>query len=510
MKHPEDWKAIFGACGFDEVELCSLSGQLDNADILIATRPQNSELASLDHEEQHLDDTPEPKKERERKVIIATTVDCESENEFKDSLSKELIANGVAHDTIMSLSPYGAKKQNGAKASWPKLLPTIDDSAGRDIDIIHLIGALEKPTDCLPADSMKELSKRAKNITNLLQTLGARKARLWIVAPGGARAITMSGTPSPVQSGIWAYGRTAMNEYGDLDIRLIDFEEGLKSEECAQRLATLLSSPGDETELVLTKNGMQALRVRRGLPASPANSGETKKATAITLSHPTSGSLDQMKWMPAKRSTLKDEEVEIAVVATGLNFRDVMWAQGLLPEEALEDGFAGPTLGFECSGKITSIGKKVSGLKVGDRVMALAPACFASHVTVSQTAVSKLPSGTDLTAAATIPVAFLTAYYALHHLAHLEEGEWVLIHGAAGGVGLAALQVAKWRRAKVIATAGSDEKRSFLKMLGADHVLNTRSLDFVDQVRAITVDEYGDGVDVVLNSLVWRSDGTQH
>ena len=104
-------------------------------------------------------------------------------------------------------------------------------------------------------------------------------------------------------------------------------------------------------------------------------------------------------------------------------------------------------------------------------------------------------------AGATIPVAFLTAYYALDHLARLEKREWVLIHGAAGGVGLAALQIAKWRQARIIATAGSDEKRAFLKMLGADHVLDTRSLDFVDQVRSITKGSDGSGVDVVLNSL---------
>ena len=70
-------------------------------------------------------------------------------------------------------------------------------------------------------------------------------------------------------------------------------------------------------------------------------------------------------------------------------------------------------------------------------------------------------------AAATIPVAFLTSYYALHHLARLARGEWCLIHGGAGGVGLAALQIARWRGARTIATAGSEEKRDFLRMLGA-------------------------------------------
>ena len=109
-----------------------------------------------------------------------------------------------------------------------------------------------------------------------------------------------------------------------------------------------------------------------------------------------------------------------------------------------------------------------------------------------------MPSTVSAEEAATIPVTFLTAYYALVHLAALSEGETVLIHGGAGGVGLAALQIAKWRGAKIIATAGSEDKRNTLKLLGADVVLDSRSLAFVDAVMEETA---GEGVDVVLNSL---------
>src|SRR6185369_3223655 len=123
---------------------------------------------------------------------------------------------------------------------------------------------------------------------------------------------------------------------------------------------------------------------------------------------------------------------------------------------------------------------------------------FASRIVVPEVAAAPLPSTIGFDAGATIPVAFLTAYYGLHHLARLRRGEWVLVHGGAGGVGLAALQIARWRGAHTILTAGSDDKRDFLRMLGADHILSSRSLDFVDDVQAIT---HGRGVDVVLNSL---------
>ena len=219
------------------------------------------------------------------------------------------------------------------------------------------------------------------------------------------------------------------------------------------------------------------------------------RATVLELTQ--SGDLEALSWVARNRRAPEDGEVEIEVTATGLNFRDVMWSLGLLPEEALEDGFAGPTVGFECSGRVVRVGAGVEHLAVGDPVIAMAPACFASHVTVTSEAVARLPDNIALSDAASIPVAFLTAYYALDHLARLRKDEWVLIHGAAGGVGLAAVQIAKRVGARIIATAGTDEKRAIVTALGADYVLDTRSLEFVDNVKAIT----GGGVDVLLNSL---------
>jgi NADPH:quinone reductase-like Zn-dependent oxidoreductase len=140
----------------------------------------------------------------------------------------------------------------------------------------------------------------------------------------------------------------------------------------------------------------------------------------------------------------------------------------------------------------------VGDIMPGDKVMGIGPAAFSTHVRVRRDGVTKLPEGMDTVAAATVPVAFLTAYYAMIELGHIQPEETILIHGAAGGVGLAALQIAKLKGAKVIATAGTVEKRRFLELLGADHVFDSRSLDFVTDIRAVTD---GKGVDLVLNSL---------
>src|SRR5262249_53601896 len=108
------------------------------------------------------------------------------------------------------------------------------------------------------------------------------------------------------------------------------------------------------------------------------------------------------------------------------------------------------------------------------------------------------PRDIDFREAATIPITYLTAYYALCHLAHVRRGERVLIHAAAGGVGLAAIQIAQHLGAEVFATAGSDEKRDYLRKLGVEHVFSSRTLDFAEQIMEVTGRE---GVDVVLNSL---------
>ena len=191
-------------------------------------------------------------------------------------------------------------------------------------------------------------------------------------------------------------------------------------------------------------------------------------------------------------------QVAISVRAAGLNFRDVMWAMDLLPDEALLDGFTGPTLGLECAGEVIAVGDGVEDFAPGDRVMAFAPASLATQTVTAAHAVMAIPDGMDFAAAATIPVAFLTVAYALGHLARLEAGERVLVHGGAGGVGLAAVQWAKQCGAVVFATAGTAAKRAMLRRLGVEHVLDSRTLGFADEVMRLTG---GDGVDVVLNSL---------
>jgi len=177
---------------------------------------------------------------------------------------------------------------------------------------------------------------------------------------------------------------------------------------------------------------------------------------------------------------------------------DLQLTYRVLADHALENGFAGATLGMELSGVVVAAGPRAGGLQPGDAVIAFAPASFATRALTRAAAVVKKPADWSFAAAATVPATFLTAYYALHHLARLEEGQRVLIHGAAGGVGVAAIQIAQMAGAEIFCTAGSETKRDFLRMLGIEHVFDSRSLAFADQVMAASA---GEGLDVVLNSL---------
>src|SRR3712207_4168007 len=171
---------------------------------------------------------------------------------------------------------------------------------------------------------------------------------------------------------------------------------------------------------------------------------------------------------------------------------------GLLPEDALEGGYTGKALGMECSGTISAVGPGVDGLEVGDAVMTSAPGALRTNLTIDAGFVVRKPDHISFEEAATIPITFLTAYYSLHHLGRMQAGDRVLVHAAAGGVGLAAIQLAQRAGAEVYATAGTPAKRDLLRALGVPYVMDSRSLSFADEVMQFTG---GQGVDIVLNSL---------
>ncbi len=302
----------------------------------------------------------------------------------------------------------------------------------------------------------------------------------------------------PADAALWGFARTAMNEAGRLQVRMTDLPREMTSASQNALLAEWLA-PSQENELCLTAQGARyAPRLRReASPATPVEANQDNSITTLEFHSP--GQLRNLHWLSKPAHPPAADEIEVEVLATGLNFRDVMYTLGLLSDEALEDGFAGASLGLEFSGRISRIGGEHSDFASGDLVVGFGPASFSNRLLTKADAVARLPENIDPVAAATIPTAFFTAYYALHHCARLQPGEKVLIHGAAGGVGIAAIQVAQWLGAEIYATAGSEEKRDFLQLLGVEKIYDSRSLTFAEEILAESAD--GEGVDVVLNSL---------
>ncbi|MFH8979129.1 type I polyketide synthase, partial [Streptomyces sp. NPDC017890] len=188
---------------------------------------------------------------------------------------------------------------------------------------------------------------------------------------------------------------------------------------------------------------------------------------------------------------LADGEVRIDVRSAGVNFRDVLIALGMYPGDAV--------MGGEVAGVISEVGAGVTDLAVGDRVFGMVQRAFGPVMTADRRRVARAPRSWTDEQAATTPIVFLTALYGLQDLAGLRAGERVLVHAGAGGVGMAAIQLAHHLGAEVFATA-SEGKWDVLRSLGLDddHIASSRTLEFEEKFLAVTD---GQGVDVVLNSL---------
>uniref|UniRef100_UPI003F9D5DD0 SDR family NAD(P)-dependent oxidoreductase n=1 Tax=Mycobacterium sp. TaxID=1785 RepID=UPI003F9D5DD0 len=327
-------------------------------------------------------------------------------------------------------------------------------------------------------------------IDQLLSAVHTLQADEMVKLPGGLwiiteRAVaTESGEPvDPVQAALWGLGRTIITEEPALHCRLVDYDG---SEEAVHSLAGLLAAPIEEPELALRQGKFLASRL---VPWARSGHLAVPRATDYVLAPTERGAIDNLRLTEAEVLPPDEGYVQIRVEAAGLNFRDVLNVLGLYP------GDPGP-IGGDFSGIVTQLGSGVTGLEVGQRVFGFMQGAFASRFNVPVQLLAPVPDGLSAVAAATIPAAALTARLAFDW-ANVRPGDRVLIHAASGGVGLAAIQMAQQHGAIVFATA-STYKRATLRKMGVEHVYDSRSTDFADQILA---DTDGAGVDVVLNSL---------
>jgi acyl transferase domain-containing protein/NADPH:quinone reductase-like Zn-dependent oxidoreductase/acyl carrier protein len=290
-------------------------------------------------------------------------------------------------------------------------------------------------------------------------------------------------------AGVWGLVRSAQSENPRRFV-VVDVDGG---EPSWRALPSAVTKALDSNEPQLAVRDGDALvpRLKRRDPAAglvpPAGVEEWRLDVAGA------GSLKDLVLIPCPEAgaPLGPGQVRLDVRAAGLNFRDVLIALGMYPDEAV--------IGSEGAGVVLEVGSEVAGLAPGDRVMGLLTGGFGPVVAADHRMLTRIPDGWSFTQAATIPVAFLTAHYALVDLAELRPGESLLVHAAAGGVGMAAAQLARHLGAEVFGTASPD-KWAALTRLGMDeaHIASSRTLEFKEQ---FLLETRGQGVDIVLNSL---------
>ncbi|MGH8092923.1 MAG: SDR family NAD(P)-dependent oxidoreductase [Chthoniobacterales bacterium] len=284
--------------------------------------------------------------------------------------------------------------------------------------------------------------------------------------------------------------RVILNEYSNYTCRGIDLPPAPSNEDVNLLWRELLRSD-PEREVAFRGEARYVQRLDRGRPRIERT---LHSEVPLRLESRDRGHLETLAFGPFAQPACGPGEVIIDVKAAGMNFRDVLKALALYPGEAPDARIFGDEVG----GIVAAVGAEVSHVKPGDRVFGLALFGLATQTVARGSDVRRMPNELSFEEAATIPVVFMTAWHALNNVARLRKGERVLIHAGAGGVGMAAIQIAHHLGAEVIASAGSPAKRALLQTLGVKHVIDSRRGDFAEAVMELTNRR---GVDVVLNAL---------
>jgi NADPH:quinone reductase-like Zn-dependent oxidoreductase len=340
--------------------------------------------------------------------------------------------------------------------------------------------------------------------TDLVQWLARlqlpRPPRAWLVMAGAQPVGDSRGSLALLQAPLWGLGRVLVREHKEFHLTLVDLDPAADAAESAAAVFREAWHRTPEDQVALRGGRRWVPRLRHWAPAGAGAEDEASRVTEVVRRGEPfrlevgGRTIEELVYRPARRRPPPPGFVEVEVEAAGLNFSDVLKAIGLYP--GITDAVV--PLGIECSGRVSAVGAGVEEWAVGAEVMALGPHCFGNYVHTPAHGLTAKPAGLDFESAAAVPVAFSTGWYALHTLGRVRSGDRVLIHAAAGGVGQAAVQIARQAGAEVFATAGSPEKRDFLKSQRVRHVFDSRSLAFADAIRQATD---GRGVDLVLNSL---------
>lgn len=318
----------------------------------------------------------------------------------------------------------------------------------------------------------------------------------WTFATSQAVVVTPEDTGKGLLAApFWGMARLITNEHPAITTKMVDLDR--KELEAFLNEAFSVSRDDD----VAYRNGERYVRELTRLSLLEDKNAPKKTVstdTPVNLEIGQVGRIDSLGYVQVERREPGPGEIEIKTNASCLNLKDVLKVIGQLSTKATSGTYFESTFGMEASGVVTRVGESVTDFKPGDEiVLAAQSGCLRSYVTAEPTFYLRKPKHIGWEDCLMV-VPYMTVIYGLRDRAQLERGEKILIHNATGGVGLAAIQWAKHVGAEIFATAGTEEKREYLRSLGIKYVYDSRSLEFA---KALKEDTNGYGVDVVLNAI---------
>ncbi|OBB45793.1 type I polyketide synthase [Mycobacterium sp. 852002-51961_SCH5331710] len=412
-------------------------------------------------------------------LLVSTATDA-----VMTEVSGILTAHG-AHCTAMSWPPHADHDSNTEQLR--------NHLRGNRFDGVAIFmspdtGITDPDAAFLGCEYVQQLVRIARELAEI----SGEPPRLFVVTRR-AQSVLAGDRPNLAQGGLRGLVRVIGNEHPHLVATQIDIDDVTDAGQLAQQL--LSGSEEDETAW----RNFRWYTAR--LQPAPLEPQERRTRVAdhgrdgIRLQIRTPGDLQSLELVARDRVPPGPGQIEVAVHASSINFADVLVAFGRYP--AFEGHL--PQLGTDFAGVVTAVGPGETGHQVGDRVGGIcADGCWGTFITCDADLAVALPDGLAIGDAAALTIATATAWYGLHDQARIRSGEKVLIHSATGGVGLAAIGIARAAGAEIFATAGSEQRRQLLRDMGIEHVYDSRSLEFADGIRR---DTDGYGVDIVLNSV---------
>ena len=418
-------------------------------------------------------------------------------------------ADRAATDTLVITNPQGKGEIGVQHSNGDTPLSPLKDSSnaslrqrvqamvaqGKDVVVLDL-RCLHAP-EAMPESLLDIASHQCLQVLHTLQALRDIRLRRYVLFTREVQRIHAGDCPRLTQSLAEGLSRTVMTECPSLHVTLVDIDRELQVPEHWRPIMAWLAAFPEEQELALRGDTMHALRLNP-YTLTPVEQNiewcDASEVDAYVMRQYQTGKIESIDYETLAMPEPADHEVVVEMHTSSLHFKDLMKVLGLLSEDALQNTYYRDTIGMEGSGTVLRTGSSVTKVKPGDRVYVWG-SVMRSHLCVTEHELVRLPDAISLADAANL-VTYFTVYHSFVNVARLRAGGRILVHSAAGGIGLAAIHLARHLGLQVFATAGSDAKRQALQALDVAMVGDSRSVDFVEQVQRWTE---GKGVQAVLN-----------